>query len=110
MKDLPTMNSPSSAFSSLVDELTPEQLAALALLLRKEAAGPESKKTENRLIVPASREGVAPLSFAQQRLWFIDQLEPGGAMYNIPSALRVSGELKRETLERVLSEVVRRHE
>src|SRR6266508_2013693 len=58
----------------------------------------------------ASREKSLPPSFAQQRLWFIDQLEPGGAMYNIPSALRVRGELRRELLESALGEVVRRHE
>src|SRR6266498_2223177 len=58
----------------------------------------------------APRGESLPLSFAQQRLWFIDQLEPGGAMYNIPSALRVRGELRRESLESALGEVVRRHE
>ena len=57
-----------------------------------------------------SRQERMPLSFAQQRLWFIDQLEPGGVMYNVPRALRVRGELRLELLERVLSEVVRRHE
>ncbi|HEY2738691.1 MAG TPA: condensation domain-containing protein, partial [Thermoanaerobaculia bacterium] len=57
-----------------------------------------------------SRELELPLSFAQQRLWFIDQLEPGSALYNVPIALRVSGELSVELLERALSEVVRRHE
>ena len=66
------------------------------------------------LVIPpierVSRGERLPLSFAQQRLWFIDQLEPGGAMYNIPMALRVRGELRRGLLERVLSEVVRRHE
>ncbi|MDP9120741.1 MAG: amino acid adenylation domain-containing protein, partial [Acidobacteriota bacterium] len=50
-----------------------------------------------------------PLSFAQQRLWFIDQLE-GGSLYNVPIALRMSGELAVEVLSRVLGEVVRRHE
>ena len=110
MKNLLTINAPSSALSSLVDELTPEQLAVLALVLKKEAAGSESKRTEDRIIVSVTREGRMLLSFAQQRLWFIDQLEPGGAMYNIPSALRVSGDLKRELLGQALSEVVRRHE
>jgi hypothetical protein len=99
-----------SSLPNLVDELTPEQLAALALLLRKEVGGSESKKIEDRPIVPVTREGRLPLSFAQERLWFIDQLEPGGSMYNIPSALRVRGELRRELIESVLSEVVRRHE
>ena len=50
-----------------------------------------------------------PLSFAQQRLWFLDQLE-GGSLYNVPVALRMSGELSVAVLSRVLGEVVRRHE
>ncbi|HEY2736991.1 MAG TPA: amino acid adenylation domain-containing protein, partial [Thermoanaerobaculia bacterium] len=49
-----------------------------------------------------------PLSFAQQRLWFIDQLE-GGPLYNMPAALRLSGELSIAVLSRVFTEVVRRH-
>ncbi|MBZ4377478.1 non-ribosomal peptide synthetase, partial [Corallococcus sp. AS-1-6] len=51
-----------------------------------------------------------PLSFAQQRLWFIDQLEPGTALYNVPVALRLEGALRQDVLERALREVVRRHE
>ncbi|HLJ26305.1 MAG TPA: condensation domain-containing protein, partial [Candidatus Angelobacter sp.] len=51
-----------------------------------------------------------PASFAQQRLWFIDQLTPGRATYNIDSALRVRGKLDAGVLERALKEVVRRHE
>src|SRR5262249_26281911 len=66
------------------------------------------------LLIPpierVSRDGRLPLSFAQERLWFIDQLEPGGAMYNVPIAMRVRGELRRELLESVLNEVSRRHE
>ena len=65
-------------------------------------------------LVRVSREGREglrlPLSFAQQRLWFIDQLEPGKATYNIPGAVLVEGALKIETLERVINEIVRRHE
>jgi len=59
---------------------------------------------------PVARDGDAPLSFAQQRLWFIDQLEPGGSVYNIPLALRLTGALEVAALERSLGEIVRRHE
>ncbi|HET7461935.1 MAG TPA: non-ribosomal peptide synthase/polyketide synthase [Longimicrobium sp.] len=51
-----------------------------------------------------------PVSFAQRRLWFMDQLEPGSAAYNIPGAYRVSGALDVEVLERVFASIVRRHE
>ena len=57
-----------------------------------------------------SREGPLALSFAQQRLWFIDQMEPGSAIYNIPWAKRLFGTLNVEALERALGELVRRHE
>ena len=51
-----------------------------------------------------------PLSFAQQRLWFLDRMEPGSAAYNVPAAFRLGGELKVHALEQSLNEVVRRHE
>ncbi|MFL5513040.1 MAG: amino acid adenylation domain-containing protein, partial [Gemmatimonadales bacterium] len=56
------------------------------------------------------RGAETPLSFAQQRLWFIDQLEPNNALYNNPLAVRLSGELNRRALDQTLSEIVRRHE
>ncbi len=61
-------------------------------------------------ITPVPREGPLPLSFAQQRLWFIDQLEPGSPLYNIPVALGVEGPLDAGVLALCLGEVVRRHE
>ncbi|HEX7241308.1 MAG TPA: condensation domain-containing protein, partial [Longimicrobiaceae bacterium] len=59
--------------------------------------------------VPRRGEGL-PLSFAQQRLWFVDRLEPGSAAYNMPHALRVRGKLHREALRASLDALVRRHE
>ncbi|HEX8559851.1 MAG TPA: amino acid adenylation domain-containing protein, partial [Pyrinomonadaceae bacterium] len=53
---------------------------------------------------------VFPLSFAQQRLWFLHQLEPAGAAYNMPVAFRLSGRLDVSALERALNEMVSRHE
>ncbi|HYG63510.1 MAG TPA: amino acid adenylation domain-containing protein, partial [Thermoanaerobaculia bacterium] len=61
-------------------------------------------------LVPVPRGGALPLSFAQQRLWFLDQLEPGSAAYNLPSAVRLTGELSPALLARVFTEIVRRHE
>ena len=51
-----------------------------------------------------------PLSFAQQRLWFLDQFEPGSALYNIPLVLDLDGPLDVPVLERSLTEILRRHE
>ena len=51
-----------------------------------------------------------PLSFAQQRLWFIDRLEPGSPLYNVPAALTLAGDLDVGALGGALAEIVRRHE
>jgi amino acid adenylation domain-containing protein len=66
---------------------------------------------EGLSLVPLPRDGAAlPLSFAQQRLWFLDRLQPGTPTYNIPSFFRLLGHLDPGLLERVLGELVRRHE
>jgi amino acid adenylation domain-containing protein len=61
-------------------------------------------------IKPVPRDSHLPLSFAQQRLWFIDQLDPGNSAYNFPIAVRLKGSLNLLALEQSLNEVVRRHE
>ncbi|HEV2149198.1 MAG TPA: condensation domain-containing protein, partial [Longimicrobiaceae bacterium] len=58
----------------------------------------------------ARRENAFPLSFAQQRLWFVHQLDPSSPAYHMAAALRVRGALDPAVLRRVLDEVVRRHE
>jgi amino acid adenylation domain-containing protein len=56
------------------------------------------------------RDGNPPLSFAQERLWYLDQLEPNTATYNIPSAIRIYGALDVDTLVQALDEIVKRYE
>jgi amino acid adenylation domain-containing protein/FkbM family methyltransferase len=61
-------------------------------------------------ITPVSRDRDLPLSFAQQRLWFIDQLEPGVGAYNMPYAVSVTGKFDHAAMQKSFDEVVRRHE
>ncbi len=66
--------------------------------------------SQNSPIERVSRDQDLPLSFAQQRLWFIDQLDRGNPAYNFPIAVRLTGSLNVAALERSLNEIVRRHE
>ncbi len=68
------------------------------------------KRLQAPAIEAAGRDGQIELSFAQQRLWFLDQLEPGSSTYNMPSAVRLSGELNKGALEQSFTEIIRRHE
>ncbi|MFL5385662.1 MAG: condensation domain-containing protein, partial [Longimicrobiaceae bacterium] len=61
-------------------------------------------------IVPRAQTGDAPLSHAQERLWFVDRMFPGGTVYTLVAALRLPGALDEAVLERALAEVVRRHD
>ncbi|MEJ2633925.1 MAG: amino acid adenylation domain-containing protein [Calditrichia bacterium] len=61
-------------------------------------------------IRPISRDRRLPLSFAQQRIWFLDQLEPGSPLYNIPLSVRIHGRLNVAILEKTINEIIRRHE
>src|SRR6185503_13879724 len=59
---------------------------------------------------PVGREGPLPLSFAQQRLWFLNRLEPDNPFYNMPLALRLDGSLDTSALARSIEVIVERHE
>ncbi|HEV2736021.1 MAG TPA: amino acid adenylation domain-containing protein [Longimicrobiaceae bacterium] len=83
-----------SDISSRLAALSPEKRRILALALQKQGGGRDT----------------FPLSFAQQRLWFLDQWSAGSAAYNSPMALRLAGRLDADALARALSEIVRRHE
>jgi len=69
-----------------------------------------SSLTADPPILPIARNGKKPLSHAQARLWFLDQLEPGSAFYNIPAAVRLSGKLDARALEHSLNQIISRHE
>ncbi|HEU5375380.1 MAG TPA: condensation domain-containing protein, partial [Ktedonobacteraceae bacterium] len=73
---------------------------------------PEEKRVllESILQKKSSRPRYFPLSFAQQRLWFLDQMEPGNAFYNVPAVLQLVGSLDIVALERSINEIVQRHE
>ncbi|MDQ2926495.1 MAG: condensation domain-containing protein, partial [Acidobacteriota bacterium] len=61
-------------------------------------------------ITAVRRDGPLPLSYAQQRLWILDQMEPNNHLYNIPRAMRLRGQLDVAALTRSLNEIVCRHE
>ena len=70
-----------------------------------------SRQQQREILVDLlSRNSVFPLSLAQRRLWFLDQLEPGNPVYNIPFGWRFHGNLDRSVLALSVREIVRRHE
>src|SRR5215813_4198786 len=87
------------------------RLSPAMLTLLAQRLGGKAEESEKQQTIPRrSSEGPVRLSFAQQRLWFLDQLEPGSTAYNMPTGLRLPGKLNVEALERSISEVVRRHD
>lgn len=89
----------------LLDEPTVAGLAARVEALMRAQTGVPTVP-----IRPVPRNGPLPASFAQQRLWFLDQLEPNSPLYNIPVGVRLTGVVDPWALARALNEVIRRHE
>ncbi len=87
--------------------LTERRLAALETLGRMEGA-PAAPEVSG--IVPRASGEPAPLSFEQERLWFVDRLAPGSPVYNVPFSLRLEGPLVPAALAATLAEIARRHE
>ena len=98
--------------SSFSDEEAREKWISPATPSRKEKiadTGSEQLPEESGKPTPPVTR-TAPLSFAQQRLWFLDQYEPDNILYNIPAAIRLNGALDVTALERSLNEILKRHE
>jgi amino acid adenylation domain-containing protein len=83
-------------------------IAGLADLIQEAPRKEQSSRTLDLHPTPRARD--LPLSFSQERLWFLDQLEPGSRAYNLPGAFRLKGPLQVDCLERSLNEIVKRHE
>ncbi|GAB4213801.1 MAG: hypothetical protein OHK0022_51400 [Roseiflexaceae bacterium] len=86
--------------------LSAEELELLAYLLEEEGVSVGDQK----MIAPRAPDAEMPLSFAQERLWFLDQWDPGTPAYNIPFAVRLTGNLSVDAFRASLDEIMRRHE
>ncbi|MCP4549379.1 MAG: amino acid adenylation domain-containing protein [bacterium] len=93
-----------------LDDLTLEQQALLTLQLLEKASEQAKQESQIRTIKPSPRNSDLPPSFAQQRLWFMEQLVPDNPFYNYLSATRLVGALDIAALMRTLDEIVKRHE
>ncbi|HEX2324687.1 MAG TPA: condensation domain-containing protein, partial [Chloroflexota bacterium] len=97
--------------------LSPQQRALLSRRIKLEGGAPDAGQRAAlnrapipRLPRPLSGPATFPLSFAQQRLWFMYQLDPQSSLFNVPGSLRLRGPVDVPALERSLLELVRRHE
>jgi non-ribosomal peptide synthetase component F len=77
---------------------------------RIEAARGEKSSLDPAPLVPVTRDVELPLSFAQQRLWFLNQLQPDSPFYNVPLAIRMTGPLRLDAFEQAVNTIVARHE
>ncbi len=81
-----------------------------AAIKRTQEGGHQAQRDEGLVITKAARGAALPLSFAQERMWFLYRLSPGAAAYNIPASVRLHGPLKKAALRGSVEELVRRHE
>ncbi|HEU0299143.1 MAG TPA: amino acid adenylation domain-containing protein [Longimicrobium sp.] len=97
-----------------MDQTLPRSREALSeakrLLLEKRIKGQAKPTAPANRITRVGGGPVHPMSFAQERLWFLDQMEPGNPFYNIPVAMLVSAKVDVAVMERAFTELIRRHE
>lgn len=87
-----------------------ESPTVAGLAAKIEAIRSADRRVTTPPIERVSRDGEMPLSYAQERLWFLDQLNPGNTSYNIHKSIRLKGQLDIAALEQTLTEIVKRHE
>ncbi len=91
--------------ASLKEELVARKQEIIEFLRTAQEESPAATR-----ILTYPRGGPLPLSYSQERLWFLDQLEPGNASYNMPGAIRLKGKLDLVCLQQTLDEILARHE
>jgi len=102
-----SINAPKGALTPELRDLLKASRDELIELLTASATA----RTQDRSPIPvADRSAPLPLSYAQQRFWFLEEFEGGSSVYNIPLAMRISGELDADALERAINDLVARHE
>ncbi|MBT9312777.1 non-ribosomal peptide synthetase [Leptothoe kymatousa] len=90
--------------------LSPQKRMLLEKKLRQQASQQAKQVTTTGVISHVSDRDSAPLSFSQQRLWFVEQLEPDANAYHIPTALRLVGDLNINSLKQTLNAIIKRHD
>ena len=93
----------------LVEQIQTRKADILSFLQQAQPIQPTPTEVARPVLQPGPQDGALPLSFAQQRLWFIHQMQPDSASYHLPGAFRLTGALDTAALARSLSEIVRRH-
>ncbi len=95
-----------SSLEGRIAKLSPEKRALFTLKLKKKSIA----RDRNNFIVRRKDLAAYPVSFAQRRMWFLDQLAPGSPLNNIPAVLRIKGDLNIAALEKTLNFICQRHE
>jgi len=99
-------DAPKGVLTNEIHEAIRKRKYEIINFLNKGSTGTISKK---QVITPAPHQDKYPLSFAQQRLWFLHKLEPENPFYNFPRALRLKGDLRVEVLRKAVRALLKRH-